>query len=71
MDLVRGDKKIKTYTAKVTAVASHQLFGANTQMETEAALAAAKLLYAELVRQLQNDDEFLARELKRPAVSTE
>jgi len=65
MDVMRGDTKVKTYTAKGTAIASHKIFASASDIEAEATSAAAKLLYNDLLLQLQKDGEFLSAELKR------
>jgi hypothetical protein len=63
LDVMRGEQKLKSYTAKAEVVASHQLFGAPDVLQAEGTDAAAKLLSARLIEQLQNDREFLQKEL--------
>jgi len=65
VDLIRGDKKLKTYIAKGNVSASHKLFASPSKLESEATEAAAKALYVDLIQQLDRDREFIANELRR------
>jgi hypothetical protein len=63
MDLMRGDKSLKTYTAKSTVLISHKLFASPDRIEAEGTEAATKLLGAKVVEELINDRKFLEHEL--------
>ena len=63
LDVMRGDQKLKNYTAKAVVVASHQLFGPADILEAEGTEAATKLLCARVIEELQKDRAFLEKEL--------
>ena len=66
LDLARGDRKLKTYTATGIATASHKVLAPEEQWAAEGTEAAIKLLGANLVEQLINDRAFIEKELKGP-----
>ena len=63
LELFKGDKLLKTYSAKATVDISHKLFAPPDKIEAEGTEATIKLLGANLVGQLIQDRVFLENHL--------
>ena len=68
MEVVKGERHVKSYTADGTIIASHKLLYYPDQLRDDGTEAAGKLLWANLIEALANDRAFLEQELAANSV---